>query len=415
MAGSNKLSAAFVTKAKEPGRYGDGGGLYLQVKPGGTRSWLFRYQLQGKARQMGLGPADIVGLAEARDKARECRRKLLDGADPIDARRRARSAELAAAETAITFSQCAERFIAGREDAWKNPKHRAQWRNTLDAYCKPIIGDVIVSAVDLHLVLKCIEPIWSAKPETAGRVRGRIEAVLDWATARGYRQGDNPARWKGLLDKILPPRRRLARVRHHAALPYPEIPEFMAELRERPGVSARALEFAILAAARTGEVLGAHWSEIDLSAGNWTIPAERMKGGREHRVPLPERAVAILRELPREAGEPDGFVFIGAGTGRPLSNMAMLAVLKRMGRGDLTAHGFRSTFRDWAAETTSTPNHVVEMALAHAIPGGVEAAYRRGDLFAKRRKVMTDWGRYCEKPASGGASVVSIKRERKVS
>src|SRR5688500_15295807 len=209
MTASNKLSAAFVGRAKEPGRFGDGGGLYLQVKPGGTKSWLFRYQRQGKARQMGLGPADIVGLAEARETARDCRRMLLDGTDPIEARRRARSAEQAAAATAITFKECAERYISGRDDAWTNPKHRAQWRNTLASYCEPHIGDVDVSAVDLRLVLKCIEPIWTEKPETAGRVRGRIEAVLDWATARGYRQGDNPARWKGLLDKILPARRRI--------------------------------------------------------------------------------------------------------------------------------------------------------------------------------------------------------------
>jgi integrase len=408
MAGSNILSAAFVAKVKDPGRYGDGGGLYLQVKPGGTKSWLFRFQLRGRSRQMGLGPADIVGLAEARERARDCRRTLLEGVDPIESRRRARSAELAAADNAITFDECAERYIAAREDSWRNAKHRAQWRSTIDTYCAPI-NNLDVSAVDLRLVLGCIEPIWKEKTETASRVRGRIEAVLDWAAARGYRQGDNPARWKGLLDKIVPPRRQLARVRHHPALPYTEIPEFMDALRTRQGASARALEFAILTAARTGEVLGARWSELDLKAGTWTVPAHRMKGGREHRVPLSERAAAILRDLPREAVGRNGFVFIGLGTGRALSNMALLALLERMRREELTTHGFRSTFRDWAAEATGYPNHVVEMALAHAVAGGVEAAYRRGDLFAKRGRLMIDWGRYCEQPISGSSNVVHIR------
>lgn len=415
MAGSNKLSATFVARSKEPGRYGDGGGLYLQVKPGGTKSWLFRFQLRGKARQMGLGPADIIGLAEAREKARECRRKVLTGADPIDARRQERSAEQAAAERAMTFKECADAYIAAHRASWRNAKHAAQWEATFAETRRgkrvfpaatESINDLSVTAVDTALVLKVLERIWSGKPETASRVRGRIESVLDWATARGYRQGENPARWKGHLDHLLPRRGKLARVRHHAALPYPELPAFMTELRAKPGVSARALEFTILTVGRTGEVIAASWEEIDTAAAIWTVAAERMKSGREHRVPLCDRALAILNDLPREAGNSNGFVFIGARGSRPLSNMALLAVLKRMQRADLTVHGFRSSFRDWAAETTNFPNHVVEMALAHAIGGGVEAAYRRGDLFAKRKALMDEWGRYCEQAGNekaGGA------------
>ena len=279
----------------------------------------------------------------------------------------------------VTFRQCAERYVAAHEPAWKNSKHKAQWRATLGTYCYPVFGDVAVGAIDVGLVTKALEPIWTTKPETAGRVRGRMEAILDWATVRGYRTGDNPARWKGHLDKLLPARGKVRRVKHHAALPYPEVPAFVPLLREREGLSARALEFVILTAARTSEAIGARWSEIDLANKVWTIPRDRMKGGREHRVPLSDRAIEIIASLPREAE----YVFPGARAGKPLSNMALLTTLRRMGRGDLTAHGFRSTFRDWAAETTGFPSDVVEMALAHAVSSKVEAAYRRGDLFEK--------------------------------
>jgi integrase len=292
----------------------------------------------------------------------------------------------------VTFKQAAERMMASHGAAWKNPKHRQQWKNTLATYAYPSFGELSVAAVDTGLVLKALEPIWTTKPETAGRVRGRIEAVLDWAKARGYREGENPARWRGHLDKLLPNRRRVKRVRNHPAMPYVELPEFMGELRERTSVSARALEFAILTAARTGEVIGARWPEFDLQAAVWTLPATRMKAGKEHRVPLAERAIDLLSALPRE-GE---FVFMGGRAGKPLSNMAMLELIRGMKRGTgYVPHGFRSTFRDWAAECTSYSSEVVEMALAHAIESKVEAAYRRGDLFEKRRALMSGWGDYC--------------------
>ncbi|HEX2257944.1 MAG TPA: integrase arm-type DNA-binding domain-containing protein [Afifellaceae bacterium] len=412
MAGHNKLSAAGVNALKKPGRYADGLGLYLQVaksetKDGNgavTKSWLFRFQHDGKARQMGLGPLHTVSLADARQKAGECRRMLLKGTDPIEARQAARAHARTEAAKGISFRQCAERYITAHEAAWRNDKHRAQWRSTLAAYCYPAFGDLPVAAVDTGLVLKVLEPIWTSKPETASRIRGRIESVLDWATVRGYRSGENPARWRGHLAKLLPARSKVARIKHHAALPYGELPAFMEDLRGRDGSAARALEFAILTAGRTSEVIGARWSEIDLAATVWIISPERMKSGREHRVPLSERAVELLERLPRE--KDSDFVFMGGRKGRPLSNMALLVTLRRMGRGDLTAHGFRSTFRDWAAETTGYQSEVVEMALAHAIGSKVEAAYRRGDLFEKRRVLMEAWSRFV---MSGAGDVVYLR------
>lgn len=396
MAGHNKLSAAGVNALKEQGRYADGLGLYLQVSSSGTKSWLFRFQRDGQPRQMGLGPLHTVSLADARQQAAQARRMLLDGIDPIEARQAARARARTEAAKGISFRQCAERYIAAHEAAWRNDKHRAQWRSTLETYCHPIFGDLPAAAIDTGLVLKALEPIWTSKPETASRVRGRVESVLDWATVRGHRAGENPARWRGHLDKLLPARSKVARIKHHAALPYGELPAFMEELRGRDGIAARALEFAILTAARTGEVIGARWSEVDLAAKVWTIPGERMKGGREHRIPLSQRALELLERLPREK---DGeFVFMGGRKGKGLSNMALLETLRRMECGDLTAHGFRSTFRDWAAETTGYPSEVVEMALAHAIGSKVEAAYRRGDLFEKRRRLMQEWAGYCASP-----------------
>lgn len=392
MRGTNKLTATRVDKLKKPGRYGDGGGLWLQIAAGGTKSWLLRYQRDGKARQMGLGPVSLVSLADARERARDARRILLDGEDPIEARNAERLAAKIEAAKGMTFEQCAEKYIATHEAAWRNEKHRAQWRNTLKRYANPKIGGLPVSAIDTALVLKVLEPIWGKKPETASRLRGRIEAVIDWATAREYRAGDNPARWRGHLDKLLPSKRKLRSVRHHTAIPYEELPAFMARLRRSEFVSAYALEFTILTAARTGEVIGALWPEIDTAAKIWTVPASRMKAGREHRVPLSDRAVELLEALPRE--DDNDHVFIGARKGAGLSNMAMLELVKGAG---FTVHGFRSTFRDWAAETTAYPNHVVEMALAHLIGDKVEAAYRRGDLFEKRRRLMRDWATYCAK------------------
>jgi integrase len=401
-----KLTALAITQAKRRGYYGDGGGLFLQVSASGAKSWVFRFKESGKLREMGLGPTHTVSLAEARQKALECRKVRLDGRDPIEARKAMRTQVRLDAAKAMTFAACAERYIASHKAGWRNPKHAAQWPATLGTYVYPVFGSLPVQAVDVGLVMKAIEPIWVQKPETAGRVRGRIESVLDWATARGYRRGENPARWRGHLENLLPKKSKVRRVEHHAALPYPEIGGFMGELRQQEGTAARALEFAILTAARTGEVIGATWNEIDFAEQLWTVPAERMKAGKEHRVPLSDAALAILEDLRKV--QQDNFVFPGGKAGRPISNMAMLMLLRRMGRGDLTAHGFRSSFRDWAAERTGFPAEVPEMALAHTVSDKVEAAYRRGDLFQKRRQLMDAWARHCATVRIGAATVVSI-------
>ena len=403
----SKLTARKVAATRAPGRYGDGLGLWLQVTETGVKSWLFRYMHRGRARAMGLGPVHTVGLADARTKAAAARKMLLDGIDPIEAGAAARARAAAADARMVTFRSCAELCIADRDPGWRNPKHRAQWRSTLETFAYPLLGDLPVADVDTGLVLKVLRPVWTAKPETASRLRGRIEAVLDWARVHGHRSGDNPARWRGHLDNILPRRSRVAPTQHFPALPYAELPAFMAALRDLDFVSARALEFLILTAARTGEVIGATLGEIDTASNVWTVPAARTKTRREHRVPLSNRALAILKGLPRDGD----FVFPGARDKAPLSNMALLMTLRRLGRGDLTVHGFRSTFRDWAAERTAYPRDVVEMALAHAIGDKVEAAYRRGDLFAKRRRLMADWAKFCVSVPAAGA-VVALRRER---
>jgi integrase len=396
-----KLTALAVSQARRRGYYGDGGGLFLQVGAGGSKSWVFRFRDNGRLREMGLGPLHTVGLSEARRRAQECRRARLDGKDPIEARKAERLQSRLAAARAMTFRDAAERYIAAHRAGWRNPKHAAQWPATLAAYVYPVFGELPVQAVDVGLVMRAVEPIWTAKPETASRVRGRIEAILDWAAARGYRSGDNPARWRGHLENLLPRKTRVRRVEHHAALPYGDIAAFMAELRRQEGVAARALEFAILTAARTGEVIGATWAEFDLPGRLWTVPAARMKAGREHRVPLSDAALAILAALPK--GGPGARVF-------PLSQMALLMLLRRMGRGELTVHGFRSTFRDWAAERTAFPAEVAEMALAHTVGDKVEAAYRRGDLFEKRRQLAAAWATFCAAPPSAAAGFVPLRR-----
>jgi integrase len=397
-----KLSAAAVKNAMRRGYYSDGGGLYLQVGATGSKSWVFRYKA-GKLYEMGLGPLHTVGLAEARTRARQCREHRLDGLDPLAARKAARMQAKLDAAKAMSFAACAEGYIAAHKPAWRNAKHRDQWSNTLRCYVEPVFGPLPVQAIDTALVLKAIEPIWNEKPETASRVRGRIEAILDWATARGFRQGENPARWRGHLDKLLPKKSKVRRVEHHAALPYPEIAIFIAELRQQAGVAARALEFAILTASRTGEVMGARWDEFDRSDRLWTVPAGRMKSGKEHRVPLSDAALAVLEDLHKlRHGD---YVFEGGRTSQPISNMAMTMTLRRMERGELTVHGFRSTFRDWAAERTGFPSEVAEMALAHTISDKVEAAYRRGDLFQKRRQLMDAWARFCTAPPATGKVV----------
>lgn len=345
--------------------------------------------IDGRARNMGLGPCDLVSLAEAREKARAARKAMLDGIDPLDARREAKARRRLEAAKRMTFSAAAERMMASHGAAWSNPKHKAQWRSTLQTYCYPVVGELPVGDIDTALVLKILEPIWAEKSETASRLRGRIEAVLDWARARGDRTGENPARWKGHLDRLLPAKRRVRKVQNHPALPFSDLPAFVADLRLRDELSARALELTVLTAARTGEIIGARWSEFDIDTGVWTIPAERMKGKREHRVPLCPRALELLKALPRE-GE---YVFPGGRVGKPVSNSALLKLMRGM-RPGFVPHGLRSTFRDWAAERTNHPSEVVEMALAHAVANKVEAAYRRGDLFEKRRALMNDWCSY---------------------
>jgi integrase len=342
---------------------------------------------------MGLGSLDTVTLADAREKATECRRLRERGIDPIDARDAQRASASVERAKTLTFDQCAQQYIAAHRAGWRSPKHLSQWKTTLANYVLPVFGNLPVASIDVGLVTKVLQPIWPTKTETANRVRGRIEAVLDWAAARGFRDAENPARWKGRLENLFPRRSKVRAVQHHAALPYVVISDFMRGLRERDAVAARALEFAVLTAARTGDVLGAQWSEIDFKTKVWTIPGSRMKGGREHRVPLSDAAVAVLHRM--LAVREKDYVFPGDRRAT-LSNMVLPKLLQRIGGDDLTVHGFRSTFRDWAAERTNFSNEVIEMALAHAIGSKVEAAYRRGDLFEKRRKLMDAWAAYCE-------------------
>jgi integrase len=403
-----RLSALAVSRINEPGMHADGVGLYLLVGPNGAKSWIYRYRAAGKLHDKGLGPLHTVTLAEARAKALDCRKMQLDGIDPIEAGKAKRQRTQLDAAKAMTFEQCAERYIASHKAGWRNLKHAAQWPSTLGAYAYPVFGALPVHAIDVGLVMKAIEPIWTVKPETASRVRGRIESVLDWATTRGYRQGENPARWRGHLENLLPRRSKVRRVEHHPALPYPEIGVFMTELWQQEGIAARALEFTVLAAARTGEVIGARWDEFNLAERLWTVPGSRMKAGKEHRVPLSDRALAILEEMSKvRHGD---FVFPGIKPRRPLSNMAMTMVLRRMGRGPVTVHGFRSTFSDWCAEQTNTPSEVREMALAHVVDDKVEAAYRRGDLFQKRRQLMAAWASFATSPKAGNVVPLAATR-----
>jgi integrase len=359
-----RLSSLKVTRAREPGMLADGDGLYLQVTRANARSWIFRYFRSGKSHEMGLGSLKAVGLAAARLKAAECRGLLADGIDPIAARDAERAQRAVEDARAITFDHCADAFIKAHASGWKSQKHVAQWRATLRTYVSPVFGSLPVQAVDVALVMKVLEPIWTTKPETAARIRGRIESVLNWAKVRDYRTGENPALWKGHLDNLLPARSKIANVKHHAALPYDQTSQFIDALRRQDGVAPLALEFAILTAARTGEIIGARWDEIDLGEKVWIVPASRMKGGREHRVPLSVEALAVLTKVSK--GDSEEFVFAGHKK-RPLSNMAFLMLLRRMGHNKLTAHGFRSTFRDWAAERTNFQAEVAEAALGHVV------------------------------------------------
>lgn len=390
---AKELSALAVSRLRDEGRYAVGGadGLHLRVA-GASRAWVLRAKVGARRCDIGLGPFPEVTLAEARDAAIDLRRQIRRGVDPLEERKHAKLQHQAERQPLVTFRSCAEKFVEMNQAGWKNTKHAAQWSATLKTYAFPTIGETAVAAVDTPAVLAILQPIWTTKTETASRLRGRIEAVLDWARVKGFRDGDNPARWRGHLDKTLPPRRRVQGVSHHAALPYTEVAALIRELQARPGTSARALEFSILCVSRSGEVRGALWDEFDLEAAIWTIPADRMKAGKEHRVPLSLQAIQLLRSLPRFDKEPHVF---GAPRGGPLSDMSLTAVLKRMGQADITQHGFRSTFRDWAGETTNYAREVIEHALAHQLKDKAEAAYQRGDLLQKRTALMKDWADFC--------------------
>jgi integrase len=404
MSKREKLTDLSVKRLSKPGVYGDGGGLYVRVTETGSKHWIHRFTLDGKAHWMGLGPYPEVTLTAARHKALDARRIRLTGSNPIAER----NAENAKKRGSVTFQECADQYIASHRTGWKNPKHVSQWTNTIATYCGPIIGKLPVKAVDVGLIMRVLDPIWTAKAETASRLRGRIESILDWATVRGYREGDNPARWKGQLDHLLPKSSRVKRTTHYAALGYTQMGELMVRLRQQAGISAKALEFTILTACRSGEVRLAAWDEIDLDSRVWVIPGERMKAGKEHRVPLSDSAMAVLEHMNRSTK----LIFPGRAEGKPLSDMSLSAVLRRMGRDDLTVHGFRSTFRDWASESTNYPRDVAEMALAHTIGDKVEAAYRRGDLFTKRTRMMEDWAKFCNQTQSG--AVLPLKRSNTV-
>ncbi|MBI2305754.1 MAG: integrase arm-type DNA-binding domain-containing protein [Rhodocyclales bacterium] len=412
----NKLTARQVATANAPGLLGDGAGLYLQVGPTGGKSWLFRYMLAGKAKSMGLGAAHTVSLAEAREKARNARKMLLDGKDPVLVKREHLALVRESQANQKTFADCAATYVSAHRAGWKNSKHGDQWTYTLEEFANPVIGSLPVSEIKQAHILKILEPIWLSKSETASRLRGRIEKVLDWAKVRGCRQGDNPAAWRGHLEVLLPAIPRSGRIKHQPALPYQQVAEFMSALSCREGFSARALQFAILTACRSGEVRGATWSEIDLAGKTWTIPASRMKAKKEHVVPLSADAVKILKALPRV--EDSEFVFI-APRGGQLTDMALTALIRRMdsekeggwrdSAGNVaTCHGMRSTFRDWAAEQTAFPREVIEHALAHQLKDKAEAAYQRGSLLDKRRKLMEAWATYC-KTKPGKAKVTPIR------
>ncbi len=401
----NVLTVPKVRTLTEPGWYADGGNLYLKIGPEGGKSWVFRYYTNGRQRYMGLGPAVDVTLADARAHATGLRAKLREGVDPLEERAQKRADARHRAFRSVTFSYCARQYMDAKAPEW-TLKHLNQWDKTLSTYAMPKIGGLPVAEIELDHVHNVLKPIWTTKTETANRVRGRIESVLDWATVMKYRTGDNPARWKGNLKHLLASPGKVAPKEHLAALHYDDIQPFIAELRGLDGVAPRALEFTILTAARTSEVIMASWEEFDLDAALWTVPGERTKSGRVHRVPLSPRAMALIQEY-IEVGS--GWVFPGHKKGSHLSNMAMLTVVKkRMARSGLTVHGFRSTFRDWCAEQTSYPSDVAEMALSHVVDDKTEAAYRRGDLFSKRERLMRDWSRYCEKPKR--SKVATLRR-----
>ena len=403
------LTARQVERLQKPGRYRDGltPGLYLQISDRGARSWIFRYELHGRERMMGLGPTSAFSLKDARERARLARRQLVDGIDPLQAKREARTATASAAARRLTFRQAGDQYIVQNRAAW-SIGHAKTFVGTLANFVYPVLGDMDVTGIDTPDILRVIEPIWQTKTSTAKRTLNRIEMIINWCVARGHRPaGHNPARWKGHLDHVLPAPRKIAKPQRFAALPYAELPGFMVQLRACEGIAARALEFTIMVVGRSGEVLGATWPEFDLDNAMWTIPGDRMKGGREHRVPLSPDALALLQSLPREDSNPN--VFIGAFAGRGLDKNSMGRVLKHLGRDDVTVHGFRSAFSDWAHERTAHSNHVIELSLAHSIGTAVEQAYRRGDLLDKRRQLIEAWAKYCAMPMPQGATVTPLR------
>jgi integrase len=407
MADSKKTAKHFESLTA-PGRYPDAGGLYLVIV-GKSRTWMFRYKRAGKGHWMGLGPDSLVSLATARDAAIDARRLLRQGIDPIEARRAAKAQAAAEAAPAKTFESAADDYIAAHKAGWKNEKHGKQWRATLEAYAFPLFGQKPVAGITVDDVLDCLTPIWEAKPETASRMRGRIENTLDYAKTRGWRSGENPARWKGHLDHLLPARAKIARVVHHAALPWAELPAVMGKLADAGGTSALCLRFTILTAARSGEARGARWNEIDMAGKVWTVPPGRMKAAQEHRVPLSDAALAILKVMAPLKSAADGLVFPGGKKKAPLSDVAVSKALAAVADG-FTVHGMRSTFRDWAAESTNYPREVAEAALAHTNRDKVEAAYRRSDLFEQRARLMREWAKYCTEPVVKIGKVASIRR-----
>jgi integrase len=410
----SRLTALKVQRASTPGRYGDGGNLYLQVSPTGTKAWIFRYRLPGsisrtgkpRSREMGLGSLDTFSLAEARERARHCRQLVAQGIDPITDR------DSRSTQGAWTFSRAVDAFM--EQPRWRNPKHRAQWRATISRYVLPIIGNVPVAQVTRQHLLAILTPIWFQKNETANRVRGRIEMVLDWCKAHGHRpdEATNPAAFKGNLAHALPAKSKVAAVRHHPALPHAELPAFLSALSAQSGLAALALRLTILTASRTGEVIGMRWGEVDLEQRLWTIPAERMKSKRPHQVPLSDQAVELLTQLKGKAGlgvNAGAFVFAGVKPGKHINNVGMLKLIWRMGRADITIHGFRSTFRTWAAEATDYPREVCEAALAHVVGDKVEIAYMRTTFFEKRVRMMQQWGAFCAGDA-GTAKVIKLRK-----
>jgi len=404
------LTAKAVERAKTPGRYRCGlvRGLYLQISDNGAKSYVLRFERQGRERMMGLGSASEFSLGEARERARAARQLLADGLDPLAAKQANRQAAKLAEARQVSFKEAAERYFNQHESKWRSASHRDEFLRSLAAYAYPVLGDMDVAAIDTADVLRAIEPHWTTKTTTADRVRNRIAQVIDWCVVRGHRPpGTNPAAWKGHLDQVLPPVRKVAPVAHHAALDYHELPVFVVELRKRTGTSARALEFLILTAARSGEVLGATWNEVDLNSAMWVIPAERMKTRHDHRVPLSPVALDLLRRLPREANNP--FVFSGP-RGAGLSNMALHELRRRMGFGHITTHGFRSCFSSWAYEQSTAAPHAIEISLAHIVGTETERAYRRKDLFAKRVRLMEQWSKFCLMPlAKTGGDIVALR------